>query len=110
MADAKNYKKAVPALKEKYKNVNNAFITELLTNENSDTLGSGFFILDSSSFKFLYSYDEVILVLKGVLKVIIKDRLIELIAGEVFFAKKNLEVLFKTDTYTEWFYVTYPPD
>jgi len=95
--------------KENYQNVERGYITEVLTKENSDTLGCGFFYLNNSKFEFLYPYDEALLVLNGKLKVNVEEKEIELLPGEIFVAKKNLKVIFSTKNDTKWFYVTYPP-
>jgi ethanolamine utilization protein EutQ (cupin superfamily) len=60
------------------------------------------------SFPWSLDYDEVDLVLEGVLQVEIGGRTLEGRAGDVFYIPKGSKIVFGTPTRTRVFYVTYP--
>lgn len=62
------------------------------------------------SFPWSLDYDEVDLVLEGVLQITIEGRMLEGRAGDVFYIPKGSKVLFGTPWRTRVFYVTYPAD
>jgi ethanolamine utilization protein EutQ len=62
------------------------------------------------SFPWKLDYDEVDLVLEGVLQITIEGRMLEGRAGDVFYIPKGSKVLFGTPWRTRVFYVTYPAD
>jgi len=62
------------------------------------------------SFPWSLDYDEVDLVLEGVLQITIDGHTLEGRAGDVFFIPKGSTVLFGTPWRTKVFYVTYPAD
>ena len=62
------------------------------------------------SFPWSLDYDEVDLVLEGVLQITIDGHTLEGRAGDVFFIPKGSKVLFGTPWRTKVFYVTYPAD
>jgi ethanolamine utilization protein EutQ (cupin superfamily) len=62
------------------------------------------------SFPWSLDYDEVDLVLEGVLQITIDGRTLEGRAGDVFYIPKGSKILFGTPWRTKVFYVTYPAD
>ncbi len=62
------------------------------------------------SFPWTLDYDEVDLVLEGVLQITIDGRMLEGRAGDVFYIPKGSKILFGTPWRTRVFYVTYPAD
>ena len=62
------------------------------------------------SFPWTLDYDEVDLVLEGVLQITIGGRMLEGRAGDVFYIPKGSKILFGTPWRTKVFYVTYPAD
>lgn len=62
------------------------------------------------SFPWSLDYDEVDLVLEGVLQITIDGHTLEGRAGDVFFIPRGSKVLFGTPWRTKVFYVTYPAD
>ena len=62
------------------------------------------------SFPWTLEYDEVDLVLEGVLQITIDGRMLEGRAGDVFYIPKGSKILFGTPWRTRVFYVTYPAD
>ncbi len=64
----------------------------------------------ADSFPWTLDYDEVDLVLEGVLQITIGGRMLEGRAGDVFYIPKGSKILFGTPWRTKVFYVTYPAD
>ena len=64
----------------------------------------------ADSFAWSLDYDEVDLVLEGVLQITIEGRMLEGRAGDVFYIPKGSKILFGTPWRTKVFYVTYPAD
>lgn len=64
----------------------------------------------ADSFPWSLDYDEVDLVLEGVLQITIEGRMLEGRAGDVFYIPKGSKILFGTPWRTKVFYVTYPAD
>lgn len=62
------------------------------------------------SFPWKLDYDEVDLVLEGVLQITIQGRMLEGRAGDIFYIPKGSQILFGTPWKTKVFYVTYPAD
>jgi ethanolamine utilization protein EutQ len=62
------------------------------------------------SFAWKLDYDEVDLVLEGVLHVTIDGRTLEAKAGDVVYLPKGSSIVFGTPWRTKVFYVTYPAD
>jgi ethanolamine utilization protein EutQ len=62
------------------------------------------------SFPWSLDYDEVDLVLEGVLQITIDGRVLEGRAGDVFYIPKGSRIVFGTPNRTRVFYVTYPAD
>ena len=62
------------------------------------------------SFDWSLDYDEVDLVLEGVLQITIDGRTLEGGPGDVFYVPKGSRIRFGTPSRTRVFYVTYPAD
>lgn len=64
----------------------------------------------ADSFPWKLDYDEVDLVLEGVLHITIDGRTLEGKPGDVFYIPKGSSIVFGTPWRTKVFYVTYPAD
>ena len=62
------------------------------------------------SFPWTLDYDEVDLVLEGVLRIELEGRSLEGGPGDVFYIPKGSRIVFATPSRTRVFYVTYPAD
>lgn len=62
------------------------------------------------AFPWFLDYDEVDMVLEGVLHITIGDRVLEGKPGDVFYIPKGSRIIFGTPHRTKVFYVTYPAD
>ena len=62
------------------------------------------------SFPWKLDYDEIDLVLEGVLQISIDGRMLEGKAGDVFYIPKGSSITFGTPSRVRVFYVTYPAD
>ena len=62
------------------------------------------------SFPWKLDYDEIDLVLEGVLQITIEGRTLEGGPGDVFYIPKGSSIRFGTPSRTRVFYVTYPAD
>ncbi len=64
----------------------------------------------ADAFAWRLTYDEIDLVLEGVLHITIGGRVIEGRAGDVLYVPKGSDIIFGTPHRTRVFYVTYPAD
>lgn len=62
------------------------------------------------AFPWFLDYDEIDMVLEGVLQITIDGRVLEGKAGDVFYIPKGSSIVFGTPHRTRVFYVTYPAD
>ena len=89
----------------------NIGLTDLISGRDVSPMTAGVMSWHrKDSFPWALDYDEVDLVLEGVLQIHIDGRVLEGRAGDVFYLPKGSKVLFGTPSRTRVFYVTYPAD
>ncbi|MDP3504985.1 MAG: cupin domain-containing protein [Myxococcales bacterium] len=86
-------------------------VADLITARDGSPMTAGIMSwAREDSFPWSLDYDEVDLVLEGVLQITIDGHTLEGRAGDVFFIPRGSTVLFGTPWRTKVFYVTYPAD
>ena len=86
-------------------------LTDLITARDGSPMTAGLMSWQSEdSFPWTLDYDEVDLVLEGVLEIRIDGRVLRGGPGDVFYIPKGSRIVFATPTRTRVFYVTYPAD
>lgn len=86
-------------------------LTDVITGRDGSPMTAGVMSWKrEDSFAWSLDYDEVDLVLEGVLQITIDGRTLEGRAGDVFYIPKGSRVVFGTPSRTRVFYVTYPAD
>ncbi len=86
-------------------------LADLITARDGSPMTAGIMSwAHEDSFPWSLDYDEVDLVLEGVLQITIDGHTLEGRAGDVFFIPKGSKVRFGTPWRTKVFYVTYPAD
>jgi ethanolamine utilization protein EutQ len=89
----------------------NVGIADLITGRDGSPMTAGIMSWGrEDSFAWTLDYDEIDLVLEGVLQITIDGRMLEGRAGDVFSIPKGSKILFGTPWRTRVFYVTYPAD
>ncbi|WP_078428386.1 cupin domain-containing protein [Alkalihalobacterium alkalinitrilicum] len=87
-----------------------AFITRVVNDEISDSLGGGIVKMENCKFPWTVKYDEIIYVLEG--EIIIHDemkteRMIGK-SGDVFFVEKDTPIVYETTSSGAFFFSLYP--
>jgi ethanolamine utilization protein EutQ (cupin superfamily) len=86
-------------------------LTDLVTGADGSPMTAGIMSWGrEDSFPWSLDYDEIDLVLEGVLQISIDGRVLEGRAGDVFYIPKGSRIVFGTPNRTRVFYVTYPAD
>jgi ethanolamine utilization protein EutQ len=86
-------------------------LTDLITSRDGAPMTAGIMSWSrDDSFPWKLDYDEVDLVLEGVLQITINGRTLEGGPGDVFYIPKGSAIVFGTPSRTRVFYVTYPAD
>lgn len=86
-------------------------LTDIITARDGSPMTAGVMAWQrKDSFPWALDYDEVDLVLEGVLQIHIDGRVLEGRAGDVFYIPKGSRITFGTPSRTRVFYVTYPAD
>jgi ethanolamine utilization protein EutQ len=86
-------------------------LTDLITGRDGSPMTAGIMSWRrEDSFAWTLDYDEVDLVLEGVLRIEIDGRALEGRAGDVFYIPKGSAIVFGTPSRVRVFYVTYPAD
>lgn len=89
----------------------NIGLTDLVTARDGAPMTAGMMSWGrEDSFPWSLDYDEIDLVLEGVLHIEIDGRTLEGKAGDVFYIPKGSQIVFGTPSRTRVFYVTYPAD
>ncbi len=89
----------------------NIGLTDIITARDGSPMTAGVMSWHrKDSFPWSLDYDEVDLVLEGVLHIQIDGRTLEGRAGDVFYIPKGSSIIFGTPSRTRVFYVTYPAD
>ena len=86
-------------------------LTDVITARDGSPMTAGVMSWHrKDSFAWALDYDEVDLVLEGVLHIHTDGRVLEGRAGDVFYLPKGSRIVFGTPSRTRVFYVTYPAD
>ena len=86
-------------------------LTDLIQGRDGSPMTAGIMSWKrEDSFPWALDYDEVDLVLEGVLHIGIDGRTLEGRAGDVFYIPKGSRIVFGTPGHVRVFYVTYPAD
>lgn len=86
-------------------------VADLVTGRDGSPMTAGMMSWSrDDSFPWTLDYDEVDLVLEGVLQVTVDGRVLEGKPGDVFYLPKGSSIIFGTPWRTKVFYVTYPAD
>ena len=89
----------------------NIGLLDLITSKQGSPMTAGIMSWAAAdSFPWKLDYDEVDLVLEGVLQIKIDGRVIEGRPGDVIYIPKGSSIVFATPNRTRVFYVTYPAD
>jgi ethanolamine utilization protein EutQ len=89
----------------------NIGLTDVISGRDGSPMTAGIMSWKrEDSFPWALDYDEVDLVLEGVLQITIDGRTLEGRAGDVFYIPKGSRIVFGTPSRTRVFYVTYPAD
>jgi ethanolamine utilization protein EutQ (cupin superfamily) len=89
----------------------NIGLTDVITARDGSPMTAGVMSWHrKDSFPWALDYDEVDLVLEGVLQIHIGGNVLEGRAGDVFYIPKGSRIVFGTPSRTRVFYVTYPAD
>ena len=86
-------------------------LLDLVTGADGSPMTAGIMSFGAAdSFAWSLGYDEIDLVLEGVLQIQIDGRIIEGRAGDVLYIPKGSKIVFATPHRTKVFYVTHPAD
>ena len=86
-------------------------LTDVITGRDGSPMTAGIMSWRrEDSFPWALDYDEVDLVLEGVLHITIQGRVLEGKAGDVLYIPKGSRIVFGTPNRVRVFYVTYPAD
>jgi ethanolamine utilization protein EutQ (cupin superfamily) len=89
----------------------NVGLTDLVTGKDGSPMTAGIMSWGrEDSFPWKLDYDEVDLVLEGVLQITIDGRALQGRPGDVFYIPKGSSIVFGTPSRVRVFYVTYPAD
>jgi len=84
-------------------------LADLITGGDGSPMAAGIMSwAREDSFPWTLDYDEVDLVLEGVLQITIDGRTLEGKAGDVFYIPRGSRIVFGTPRHVRVFYVTYP--
>lgn len=86
-------------------------LADVITSRDGSPMTAGIMSWNrEDSFPWTLDYDEVDLVLEGVLHVTVDGRTVEGHPGDVLYIPKGRRIIFGTPSRTQVFYVTYPAD
>lgn len=85
-----------------------ALVGEVVSRENSETIGAGFARYENSSMSRELQYDEVILVLEGMMVVESDGTVLEAREGEVLHLASGAKTTYRFTEPTLLFYAVYP--
>lgn len=89
----------------------NIGLTDVITGRDGSPMTAGIMAWGrQDAFPWALDYDEVDLVLEGVLRITVDGRDLDGRPGDVFYIPKGSRIIFGTPSRTRVFYVTYPAD
>lgn len=83
-------------------------LKDILNTKESQNLGAGFMTIDSSSFDWELSYEEIDYIVEGELSITINGNRYKGKTGDVFYIPKNSKITWSSDGFAKFFYTTYP--
>ncbi|MGD9899555.1 MAG: ethanolamine utilization acetate kinase EutQ [Calditrichaceae bacterium] len=86
----------------------NIRLADVVTHEDGSPIAAGIMEWKKESFPWTLTYDEVDIVLEGILSITIDGKTFEGHAGDMFYIPKGSSIIFGTPTRTKVFYSTYP--
>lgn len=81
---------------------------DVITERDGSPMGVGFMRFENGSFPWTLNYDEVDYVIKGELEIRVGDESFVGRAGDALFIPHGTSILFCTQTFAYFMYVTYP--
>jgi len=83
-------------------------LLDVLDVQESPRLGCGIMEMDSTSFEWTLTYDEIDYVIDGTLELIMDGRPVRAEAGQILYIPKNTKLRFSTPGKVRFLYVVYP--
>lgn len=90
--------------------VHNTTIARLVTPEFSETLGGGIVIFEKCSYEWTVTYDEILYVLDGQLRVIVAGENFDCDTGDAIWLPRDSPLIYETEGKAVCFYAIYPGD
>ena len=90
--------------------VHNAKIARLVTPEISEALGGGIVIFEKCSYDWTVTYDEILYILDGHLRVVVAEEKFDCDKGDAIWLPRNTPLRYETDGKAVCFYAIYPGD
>ena len=90
--------------------VQNTRIARLVTPELSETLGGGIVIFEKCSYEWTSTYDEMLYILEGQLRVIVAGENFDCDTGDVIWLPRDSALKFETEGKAVCCYAIYPGD
>ena len=88
--------------------VHNCEIARLVTPEFSEGLEAGVINLDKCSFDWMLTYDEILYVLEGHLRVVVNEENLDCDKGDAVWFPRDTPLRFEVDEKAVCFYAVYP--
>lgn len=85
-------------------------IARFITPELSDTLGAGIVIFEKCSYDWTVTYNEVLYILEGHLRVVVGDQNFDCDTGDAIWLPINTPLRYETEGKAVCFYAIYPGD
>ena len=90
--------------------VHNTTIARLVTPELSETLGGGIVIFEKCSYEWTGTYDEILCILDGQLRVIVAGENFDCDRGDVIWLPRDTPLTYEIEGKAVCFYAFYPGD
>ena len=90
--------------------VHNTTIARLVTPELSETLGGGIVVFERCSYKWTVTYDEILYILDGQLRVIVDGENFDCDTGDAIWLPRDTPLIYATEGKAVCFYAIYPGD
>lgn len=90
--------------------VHGTTITRIITPESSNTLGAGIVIFEKCSYEWTVTYDEVLYILDGKLRVVVGDDKYECETNDSIWLPRDTPLRYETEGKAVCFYAVYPGD
>ena len=90
--------------------VHNTRIARLVTPELSETLGGGIVIFEKCSYEWTSTYDEILCILEGQLRVVVAGEKFDCDTDDVIWLPRDTALKFEAEGKAVCFYAIYPGD